>query len=200
MFFRAGIVIAAMAVLLSGCSHSSGEAAAGFSQPSIAAAYIALDRSSFFGEDHAAAMVIQPHIAVTNAHNANLVPQAEVIGVSQNDDLMFFRTDRTRPLAAGVPYGGERVILYGQGKYGDLRTADGTVSLLKPYAFTVLADAGEGFSGGPVLDAANGQLLGITHGYVDGAGPNGDRRAMAAYSMSEVALELVKAKALPVPK
>jgi S1-C subfamily serine protease len=39
-------------------------------------------------------------------------------------------------------------------------------------AFTFEDNAGPGFSGGPVVDAASGRLVGVTFGYLD---PNGHR-------------------------
>ncbi len=52
-------------------------------------------------------------------------------------------------------------------------------------AFVYDANAGPGFSGGPVVDADTGALVGITFGYLD---PNG-RRVMYAYPVSRVRAE-----------
>jgi hypothetical protein len=50
------------------------------------------------------------------------------------------------------------------------------------------ADAGQGFSGGPVVDAANGSLLGIVFSYDD---PKPGRQPMIyAYDMMLVEAEL----------
>jgi len=53
-------------------------------------------------------------------------------------------------------------------------------------AFTYVGDAGPGFSGGPVVDAKSGRVIGITFGFLD---PKG-RRTMYAYPMSRVRNEL----------
>ena len=62
-------------------------------------------RACILGIDSAdgAAMVIAPHIAVTNAHNANLLDPKNVIGVRQDYDLLFFRTPKTRGAARPPP-------------------------------------------------------------------------------------------------
>ena len=54
-----------------------------------------------------------------------------------------------------------------------------------PAYFTFAGNAGPGFSGGPVLDAA-GRLVGITFGYKD----EGHERLIYAYDMSRVQAEL----------
>ena len=51
------------------------------------------------------------------------------------------------------------------------------------------AEAGEGFSGGPVVDAASGAVVGITVGYLDGAAEDGGRR-MYAMGMDFVMAEM----------
>ena len=100
-----------------GCApQSAGDAAGGFLNSSVASAYLPLDGSlDLVLEAHGAATVIAPGIAVTNAHNDNLVASADVIGTSTDYDLLFFR----RPGAAAPPTGrpsvGETVIAYGQG-------------------------------------------------------------------------------------
>jgi S1-C subfamily serine protease len=53
-------------------------------------------------------------------------------------------------------------------------------------AFTFEGDAGPGFSGGPVVDAKTGRLVGITFGFLD---PRG-RRTMYAYPINRVRNEL----------
>jgi hypothetical protein len=63
-------------------------------------------------------------------------------------------------------------------------------------AFTFEGNAGPGYSGGPVLDAATGRLIGIVFGYVDR--PDGTR-LIYAYPMSRVWDELKKAQAAPPP-
>jgi hypothetical protein len=53
-------------------------------------------------------------------------------------------------------------------------------------AFVFAGNAGPGFSGGPVLDAKTGRLVGITFGYLNDA--NGERQ-MYAYDMARVSAE-----------
>jgi len=55
-------------------------------------------------------------------------------------------------------------------------------------AFTFEGNAGPGFSGGPVLDANDGKLLGVVFGYVDEPASKG--RTMYAYTMERVFAEL----------
>lgn len=184
---------------LAACATSSGERAAGFMNPQIASAYIPLDgRAYFILEGRGAAVVIAPGIAVTNAHNAGIVGKAALIGISRNYDLLFFRVDRNVSLSTMAPRGGQQVIAYGQGSSGELRVARGIVRMLNApvearcqtcqiqIAFTFEGNAGPGFSGGPVVDAASGALVGITFGYLD---PQG-HRLMYAYPMSRVRNEL----------
>jgi hypothetical protein len=179
---------------------SSGERAGGFARPEIAAAYLPLEAQRYLVlQGHGAAMVIRPGIAVTNAHNAPLVAPDTVVGVSPGYDLMFFRVSGGRPLATAVPSLGEHVTAYGQGSDGSLRVAEGTIRWLDapvearcpscpvqhPFAFE--GDAGAGFSGGPVVDAASGALLGIVFGYND---EEGSGRLIYAYDMARVNAEL----------
>ena len=44
-------------------------------------------------EGSAAAFVIAPGVAVTNAHNASIIGGAPVIGESRNYDLLFFHVE-----------------------------------------------------------------------------------------------------------
>jgi S1-C subfamily serine protease len=189
------VIAALLTLALAGCATSSGERATTFVTPALANAYIPLEGVSYFlVQNRGAAFVIAPGVAVTNAHNAEIVTSRSVIGISRNYDLLFFRVDRSAALASSSPRTGERVIAYGQGAHGELRMAEGVVRTLDApvearcrtctvqAAFTFEGDAGPGFSGGPVVDAATGNLVGVTFGYLD---PNG-RRLMYAYPMSRV--------------
>ena len=55
------------------------------------------------GPRRGAAVVIAPGIAVTNAHNANLVDPGSVIGAARQSDLMFFRTGAPGRAATAAP-------------------------------------------------------------------------------------------------
>ena len=142
-----------------------------------------------------------PGVAATNAHNANLVADGAVIGESADYYLLYFRTRSTSVPAFAEPRLNETVIAYGQGEAGQLREARGTVSGLsialpalcshcKPqYAFSFAANGGQGFSGGPVVDATDGRILGIVFGFEDrGAGT----RLMYAYDMAHVMAEFAR--------
>jgi S1-C subfamily serine protease len=147
--------------------------------------------------------VIGNGLAVTNAHNANLVDNDSVIASSVDYDLLFFRSAAGAPLATARPWTAEEVIAYGQGTDGSLRMARGRVTALDApvlplcptcatqHAFTFEADAGPGFSGGPVVDATDGRLLGIVFGFQD---EKGGGRLMYAYDMDRVMKELAGAK------
>ena len=81
---------------------------------------------------------------------------------------------------------------YGQGRDAELRTARGVVrQIVKPPGYDISswfiyeANAGPGFSGGPVVDA-QGRLVGITFAYKD----EGGKRLMYAYEMARVQAEL----------
>lgn len=188
-----------LTVALAGCAHSYGDRAEGFLSPQIAGAYIPLESVTHLVlEDRAAAFVIEPGVAVTNAHNADIIGTAPVIGESHNYDLLYFHVEKNQVVATSAPTEGEIVIAYGQGASGELRQARGTITLLHASvaarcetcapqnAFTFDGDAGPGFSGGPVVDAVSGKLVGITFGYLD---PKG-QRVMYAYPMSRVRNEL----------
>ena len=136
-------------------------------------------------------MAIAPGIAVSNGHNRNLVPPESVIGVARDYDLLFFHTSQKAIAVTAEPRSGEIVSTYGQGIGGGLRLARGVVRVIQncagcsaPAYFTFAADAGPGFSGGPVLDGA-GRLVGIVFGYRN---EDGDR-LIYAYPMSRVAAE-----------
>jgi S1-C subfamily serine protease len=189
----------ALAAFLAGCA-SAGEPAAGFLNPAIAAAYLPLSgMRDIVLEGRGAGVVIGTGIAVTNAHNANLVDDDSVIGTSPEYDLLFFHTNAGTPLPSAQPWTAEEVIAYGQGVSGSLRLARGRVTALDApvlprcpacgvqHAFTFEADAGPGFSGGPVVDATDGRLVGIVFGFQD---EKDGGRLMYAYDMDRVAKEL----------
>jgi hypothetical protein len=191
--FRSSFAVLSLSVLTAGCVTSSGAPATVITQPDIAAAYLPLHGRVHLGIDSAdgAAVVIAPHVAVTNAHNANLLDPKSVTGVRQDYDLLFFRTARiAQPETAPVAVG-ENVTAYGQGADAELRIAHGVVRAITscagcsaPAYFTFAGNAGPGFSGGPVLDAA-GRLIGITFGYKD----EGHERLIYAYDMSRIRAE-----------
>jgi len=173
----------ALALGLWGCAiGSSGEESAGFLKPEIGAAFISLHVPSIAFNEYGAGVVIAPGVAVTNAHNENLLEKSAIIGKVENYDLLYFRTDRTATFASSAPRDGEEVIAYGEGTDGSLRQARGVIRQFWPAAFGYVADAGPGFSGGPVVDAKTGALVGITYGFID----KGVRRLMVAYNMAFV--------------
>ncbi|HEX3809432.1 MAG TPA: trypsin-like peptidase domain-containing protein [Rhizomicrobium sp.] len=199
----------AAALALAGCTHSSGERADTFLNPTVAAAYIPLEGSAYLlMEGHGAGVAIGPDLAVTNAHNRNLIDDDQIIGESKNYDLLFFKTPQAAKLVIAKPYVNERVLAYGQGKNGDLRVAQGTVKWLDAEviarckdctvqkAFIFEANAGPGFSGGPVVDAQSGQLLGIVFGFQDEEGGDVEKQ-MYAYDMARVNVELANIRSHP---
>ncbi|MBU6297349.1 MAG: trypsin-like peptidase domain-containing protein [Alphaproteobacteria bacterium] len=197
------LYVVAVALVLAGCMQPSGEPAKDFISPKIGEVYIPLEGSAYLVlEGDAAAVSLGNKVAVTNAHNANLVDPKMVIGQSANYDLMFFHTPKaTTELPEAPPRVGERVIAYGQAGGGTLRKAEGMITDLNApvkalcdkcqiqSAFTFKGDAGPGFSGGPVIDAADGHLVGIIFGYVDELGGPANR-LIYAYTMSRVTSEL----------
>ena len=191
--FPSRIALAVLSLALAGCATSSGQPASRIAEPDIAAAYLPLHGRVHLGLDTAngAAVVIAPGIAATVAHNRNFI-DAPVIGVASQSDLMFIRVlkNASPPTAAPVP--GSIVTAYGQGADAELRVARGLVrAVVKPPGydisswFTFEANAGPGFSGGPVVDA-QGRLVGITFAYKD----EGGKRLIYAYEMARVRAEL----------
>jgi hypothetical protein len=191
---RFPIAAVALALALSACSTGSGERAAGFVTAQVQSAYLPVEgRTYLLVADHAAAFVFAPGVAVTNAHNSDFL-HAPVIATSRNYDVLFFRTGRVASPTFGTPSAGEHVIAYGQGLNGELRQATGVVRVLDSpvearctgcllqSAFTYDANAGPGFSGGPVVDAVSGAIIGMTFGYVGDKG----HRLMYAYPMSRL--------------
>jgi hypothetical protein len=181
------------ALTVAGCATSSGAPATAVAQPEIAAAYLPLHSRIHLGLDSAdgAAVVIAPGVAVTNAHNANLLEPKDVIGARQDYDLLFFRTAKSASPPTAAPVIGAGVTAYGQGGNHELRVAHGTVRQIQqcpgctaPAYFIFAGNAGPGFSGGPVLDN-DGRLVGITFGYKD----QGGERLMYAYDMARVRSE-----------
>jgi hypothetical protein len=143
---------------------------------------------------------VAPHIAVTNAHNANLLPPDAILAQSDYD-LLFFRTEKLTPPLFAKPSLGEAVIAYGDGASGGLREAPGTVRALHDpvmprcrgcrvqQSFAFEADGGPGFSGGPLVDAKTGVVVGIVFGYCDGEDMCGAKR-MFAFDMDVVMGEM----------
>jgi hypothetical protein len=190
---RSSLASLAFALMAAGCA-SSGDPAARIAQANIAAGYLPLHATTHLGIDSidAASVVVAPGIAATNGHNANLVDPRSVIGTISDYDLMFFRTTRGAPPQIGPVAVGAAVAAYGQGEDRDLRIAHGIVREIHmcpgckvPAYFTFAGNAGPGFSGGPVLNAA-GQLIGITFGYKDSR----HERLIYAYGMDRVMEEL----------
>jgi hypothetical protein len=191
--FRSRLAALPLLLIATACAAPSGAPATTIVQPAIAAAYLPLHARTHLGIDSAdgAAVVIAPGIAVTNAHNANLLDSRSVIGTVRDYDLLYFRTPRDAAPATAAPVVGEAVTAYGQGGENELRVAHGVVRQIKtctgctaPNWFTFAGDAGPGFSGGPVLDAS-GRLVGITFGYKD----SGVERLIYAYDMARVRAE-----------
>ena len=194
----AGVLLLASVVL--GCS--AGRPSAGFINARLMDAYIPLSERHILLSNHwAAGFAIAPNIGVTNDHNLNLIPPDRVLARSRDYDLLFFRTELSTAAVTDAARPGEEVIAYGQGRGDQLREAKGAVFGLDQtvaprcpdcptqHALVFDAEAGGGFSGGPVVDARSGAVLGVTFGYLDGKGKDGGRR-MYAYDMALVIEEM----------
>ena len=192
----------AFAFMLAACA-SSGMPSPGFVNQRIEAAYLPLRSTGIFSIDRdAAGVVVAPNIAVTNAHNENLLP-ADAVLARSDYDLLFFRTDNDVAAPLSEPRAGVRVIAYGQGAGGVLREAKGRIHVLNDPvpprceparcrvqpAFSYDAAAGPGFSGGPVVDAETGAVVGITFAFCPPDAACG-RERMFAFPISVVAAEM----------
>lgn len=174
----------ALALGLGSCGTGSfGVPAGRFDFPQVARAYIPLHSGGLFSSRDGAAVVIAPGVAVTNAHNANIVDPKSIMGTVPGYDILYFRSDKIATLPAAVAFPGEAVIAYGQGENG-LRVSRGTIRQMWPAAFGLICDAGPGFSGGPVIDAKSGALVGITYGYEGDEGAK--MRLLLAYRVEFV--------------
>lgn len=163
-----------------------------FVTPELNDAYIPLYMGTVIGSSRfAAAVVVAPNVAVTNDHNLNLLSEDTVLARSPAYDLLFFRTERTRVPLIASPKVGQTVIAYGQDGRSRRREAKGVVRQLDARAIALCAEcperptitydaeAGVGFSGGPVVEVISGAVVAITVGYLDGAAENGGRRMYA---------------------
>ena len=193
-------VVALLLVGLAACTSAEATLSTSFLTPQLKDAYIPLYGIGGYGARYAAAVSIAPNIAVTNDHNANLVAEDAVLGRSRDYDLLFFRTDRPAvPLAR--PSIGQNVIAYGQYGMKRRKEAAGVIRDIEIYlpsrcsdcrrqkTIAYDAEAGQGFSGGPVVDAVSGEVLGITAYLENGAAENGGRR-MYAYDIDLVLEEM----------
>lgn len=177
--------------------------ATGFVNARVELAYVPLHDGGVFSLNRSgAAVIVAPNVAVTNAHNANLLPEGVILAVSDYD-LLFFRTEKTETAFLSEPRANMRVVAYGQSADGTLRQAAGTIRVLhdpvaprcaeatcRPQpAFSYDADAGAGFSGGPVVDAESGDVVGITFALCPAGAACGQKR-MFAFPASVVLAEM----------
>jgi len=189
-----------LVLIVSGCVTRSGVPLDGALPSDLAYAYIPLKHSMLFmPESDGGAVALGGGVAVSAAHAVSLVDPASLIGISHDYDLLFFRTDRDKAaLTIDTPKVGAKV--FGYAHYEDvLYRAEGTVKALDApviprcdgciiqSAFVFEGNAGPGYSGGPVIDAQTGRLVGIVFGYLDQ--PEG-ARLIYAYPMSRVLAEL----------
>jgi len=173
---RDAVLVLAVA-LLGGCASIAMQSIS-FVTPELSEAYIPLYMGTVIGTArYAAAIVVAPNVAVTNNHNANLLTEESILARSPAHDLLFFRTERTRVPLLANPQIGQTVIAYGQDGRNRRREAKGVIRQLDARALPICAgcperptvtydaEAGEGFSGGPVVDVASGAIVAITVGY-----------------------------------
>jgi hypothetical protein len=194
---------ALLVLAIAGCSLP-GKPSSAFVNAEVEQAYIPLYRLDLRRSQQAAAVMIAPNLAVTNDHNYWLIPKDQIVARSRDFDLLFFRTERASAPEVARPHVGEKVIAYGQhGPFGltDRREAEGIIreidARLPPecaqcvpqVAIGYDADAGTGFSGGPVVDAASGALVGVTVAFAKGKGEEGGTR-MYAYDVALVIAEM----------
>ena len=98
------------AVLLTACTNTGDGNWVGAGQPTetfvntrVAAAYIPLHHFSLPGMRRGAATIILSGIAVTNAHNANLVDDEDDLGhAPSGEDIMFIRVHE-QPIGGAGP-------------------------------------------------------------------------------------------------
>ena len=185
---------------LAGCAASSGVAGDARSrEPDIAAAYLPLHGRMHLGLDSAdgAAVVIAPGIAVTNAHNANLVDPKSVIGEATRlrSAVLPHRPQRRRrrPPSRSI---GEAVTAYGQGGMASCASpmawcarSSRLCRLHRAGLFHLCRQCRPGLFRRPGAGCAPGRLIGITFGYKD----EGGKRLIYAYDMSRVRAELSRA-------
>jgi len=188
--------------VLTGCGAPDAGSPVADLPPSIAPSYIPLSAGNFLHGYQAAATVIAPGIAVTEAYNSNLVDPKRVIGRAVGFDLLFFRTDKNAVLTEAKPVPGMAVTAYGQGTGDQLRLGRGVIRSIQDCKgcrssayFVYEGDAGPGFGGGPVLDE-QGKLVGITFGYKKTGSAN--NRMLYAYDMMRVHEELAKVQNVPI--
>lgn len=188
---------------------SAGQPSLGFVNARLMGSYIPLSEHHMlvFGR-WGAAFAVAPDVGVTNDHNLNFIPPDRLLARSRDYDLLFFRTGQRLAPSVAKARIGQEVIAYGQGSDDGLREAKGAVAGIEEYiaprcqdcpaqrAMVFDAEAGGGFSGGPVVDAETGAVVGITFGYLDGKGANG-RRRMYAYDMDLVLAEMRRLLSAP---
>lgn len=202
---RRALFSIALTLALAGCVTLNGDTSNGFVNDDIARAFIRIDGARLLIEPvTASAFVVAPGIAVTNAHVVPYLGTRSVIGVSRDYDLAFFRVDARVAPSWGSPSVGEEVVTYGYQRdsvlKASMRSAHGVIGQLAApvvalcgacpvqQAITFESNGGRGFSGGPVVDAASGRVVGVTFGYDDATG----HRLMYAYPIDLVRSELTR--------